>query len=85
MSRVYNSIVTPHEWAEEIIGQHILAGDLEDGFTVREIQRKRWAGMDDRTTAAGSAIQIEFALENLEEKGWVANRNGGCGGQVVPT
>ncbi|MGD9588726.1 MAG: YfjI family protein [Pyrinomonadaceae bacterium] len=43
----------------------ISSGDLENRFTPREVQRKCWSGLTDRTS-------VQEALSTLEEYGWIA-------------
>lgn len=52
--------------AAELLGRRIRDGKLEDGFTCRDVVRKRWMGLE--TTA-----QAEAALDLLEEHGWVVS------------
>ena len=62
--RIYSCIKSSTQLSEESLATHILAGDLEDGLTVRDIRRNNWKGLtrDD---------QIEDALAGLEELKWV--------------
>jgi hypothetical protein len=50
--------------AAELLGRRIREGKLNDGFTVRDVIRKGWAGL-------GTVTQAEAALALLEEHGWV--------------
>jgi hypothetical protein len=65
MLRVYKSIRTPEQKAVCALAQHLAAGDLDDGFTIRDItNRREWAALKDRYV-------VDSALETLEELGWV--------------
>ncbi len=64
MHRVYDCIKSPLQIAEEALAKHIAAGDLKDLFTLRDIKRKDWSGLDD------GSINKD-ALDTLEEKNWV--------------
>jgi hypothetical protein len=64
MHRVYDCIKSPLQIAEEALAKHIAAGDLKDLFTLRDIERKHWSGLDD------GRINKD-ALDTLEEKHWV--------------
>jgi hypothetical protein len=64
MHRVYDCIQTPIQKAESAIAKHIKDGDLEDGLTVRSIQRRHWKDLS-------KPDYIDLALETLVEKGWL--------------
>jgi len=66
MSRVYDSAFEPVQVAEADIAHRILAGDMQDMMSVRDIQRKCWQGLKGLT-----ADQISLALENLADRGYV--------------
>ncbi len=46
------------------LARHIEAGDLSDGFTVRDVRRKQWTGLT-------STEDVKRALDTLEDYGWV--------------
>ena len=46
------------------LAKHLKAGDLKDGFTVRDVRRKGWAGLTRQKT-------IEKAIEILVDKYWL--------------
>ncbi|PJJ54603.1 uncharacterized protein DUF3987 [Hymenobacter chitinivorans DSM 11115] len=46
------------------LGEHVKAGDLLERFTLRDVQRKNWQGLNDR----GS---VQSALDELVEAGWL--------------
>jgi putative DNA primase/helicase len=70
MRRIYGCIQGPIHKAEVEITKRIKTHDLVTtkgsciGFTSRDILRKHWYGLQDKWS-------VEFALENLAEKGWV--------------
>ncbi len=64
MHRVYDSIQSPVKLAEDELVKRINNGELKDGFTLRDIKRKRWSGLSD-------SVNNETALETLEQSGWV--------------
>lgn len=66
MNRVYACVKTPEEKSLESMVGHILKGDLHQGFTVREIVRKRWHGLKDKDA-------VEQTLFTLYEMGWVVS------------
>jgi hypothetical protein len=64
MHRVYESVLTPTQIAERALVEHLTGGHLTNGFSIRDIRRKHWTGLT-------SPDDIEMALDNLEDKGWV--------------
>jgi hypothetical protein len=62
MHRVYDSKRNDIQQATYLLADKIRRGELRDGTSVRDIQRKRWVEM---------AHVAEFALENLAEMNWV--------------
>jgi len=65
MHRVYGCIKSLGQKAEEGLARHLKAGDLEDGFTIREIiNRKHWEFLTDSQV-------VDSALETMEEMNWV--------------
>ena len=60
-------------WAAQALAAKVRGGSLEDGFTFRDVLRKRWHGLTE-------ASDIEAALGWLEEEGWLRSRSfGGAG------
>jgi len=55
--------------AANLLGRRIAEGKLTDGFTVRDVVRKGWAGL-------ATGAQAEAALALLEEHGWVIGADG---------
>ncbi|MBN9145182.1 MULTISPECIES: YfjI family protein [unclassified Novosphingobium] len=74
--RAYASLALTNAEAARAIWRHIAKGDLADGFTLRDIRRKGWAGL-------GNNALIEGGLERLADADWLgaddapAQRQGG--------
>jgi putative DNA primase/helicase len=49
------------------LAEKITRGELRSGFTARDVQRKRWAGLD--------RDSIDDALDVLEDAGWIRRRS----------
>lgn len=64
VNRIYAQIRNPFQKADESLARRIKAGDLKDGFTVRDIERKGWDGLSKRE-------YVEDAITTLEEKNWI--------------
>ena len=65
MRRLYGCVRDPRQRAEAALGEHILAGELEDGFTARGVVRKAWAHLKDYET-------VRSTLETFtDELGWL--------------
>ena len=62
--RVYAPAIVPETLACVSLADHIKRGDLVDGFTAREVQRKGWADLQTRES-------VGEALVMLEELNWV--------------
>lgn len=62
--RIYGLVETSKITAARMLGRRLANGKLEDGFTVRDVMRKDWAGIS-------TPLQAEAALGILEEMGWV--------------
>jgi hypothetical protein len=58
--------------AAQVLAAKVRDGMLEDGFTVRDVLRKRWHGLTEVTG-------IEAALAWLEEEEWVRRGFGSAG------
>ena len=52
----------------------ILAGEVENPFTVRQVNRHHGSGLK-------ATEVVEWAVGELEEAGWLASRSAGSGGQ----
>lgn len=72
--RAYASMGLDHANAARAIWRHIRKGDLADGFTARDIQRKGWAGLGDKGRVAA-------ALEALLDADWLASHEKAAGPQ----
>lgn len=59
--------------AKAIIG-HIRRGDLQDGFTAREVYRKSWARLD-------RLDRVQAGLDLLVDLGWLAAEDVATGGR----
>jgi len=64
MNRVYGCLQNDIQRAEGSMAKHILDGDLEDGFTVRDVARKCWVGLPDTEA-------VKETLEEFEYKNWI--------------
>ena len=62
--RIYGLVETGKVNSARMVGQRIASGKLLDGFTVRDVVRKQWAGVT-------TAMQVETALAALEEHDWI--------------
>jgi hypothetical protein len=65
LNRIHSSAFEPWQTAEFVIAKNIAEGTMPDGMTARDIKRK-W-----NATKNMLAEDIEMALENLQEHGWV--------------
>ncbi len=68
MHRVYDSKQSGTQYRMARLIDHLKNGDLNDGFTARDIIRKDWAGLGQKSTTADA---IEDSLEGLQRLGWV--------------
>lgn len=73
--RIFGSAVNPRAQAASTILRRIKAGDLETGFSRRDIERKGWAGLQSDTE------KIDAALAMLVEYGWLGKVSGTPAGQ----
>lgn len=64
MRRLYGCVKSPVQRAEAALAEHILAGDLEDGFTVRDVIRKGWSGLKEQG-------DVRYTLETFCERDWI--------------
>jgi hypothetical protein len=73
MNRIYGCVKSPEQKAVESLIQHVKAGDLKDGFSIRDVQRKGWENL--------TKIYIEDAIMTLEDLNWVRSmpKNGDAG------
>jgi putative DNA primase/helicase len=62
--RLYDLLLRSDASAARALGEHILAGDLPNTFTLRDVRRHDWSMLTDRNT-------VEAALEALEELSWL--------------
>lgn len=62
--RVYASAVTGAEIAAQTLSKRIRKGDLGSQFGLRDVYRKGWAGLTDKS-------DTESAIEILMEHGWL--------------
>jgi hypothetical protein len=74
--RIYGLVEAAKVTAAQTLSRRLSEGKLGDGFTARDVRRKRWGGL-------GTAAQVESALDVLEEFGWVRGieTGGGAGGR----
>jgi putative DNA primase/helicase len=62
--RVYSAVLAREGRAAKALAQHILAGDLEDGFSVRDVYRHHWTDLSDRDDA-------DIAVKTLLDLDWL--------------
>jgi Protein of unknown function (DUF3987) len=62
--RVYSIVINSAAIAAKALAKRIEQGELKDGFTLRDLYRKHWAGLSDRE-AVGQAVDL------LLELGWL--------------
>ena len=62
--RVYGLVEAAKVNTARTVGRRIADGKLDDGFTVRDVVRKQWAGVT-------TNMHAEAALAALEEHGWI--------------
>jgi hypothetical protein len=62
--RIYAAIMQRRQMAGALLGAKVKAGKLADGFTLREVYLKGWAGLTDNE-------DVKLALEDLVELGWL--------------
>lgn len=72
--RAYASIGLDHANAAQAIWRHIRKGDLTDGFTARDVQRKEW-------TRLGKKTRVAAGLEALLDADWLACHQKAAGPQ----
>lgn len=65
--RIYGAAENPNLAAARLLAPHLLRRKLKEGFTVRELYRKGWAGL------TGQAIARK-AVEYLEDLGWIRGK-----------
>ena len=64
--RVYGLVEAAKVSTARMVGRRIAEGKLDDGFTVRDVVRKQWAGVT-------TSMHAEAALAALEEHGWIVS------------
>lgn len=74
-NRIYDSAVNDTAQAAQAILRHIRSGNLVDGFTRRDIERKGWAGLQSN----GERIQTGLAM--LVDYGWLRELAGNGPGE----
>lgn len=62
--RTYASIYAHDQEPAKELARRLIAGDLSNGFSARTVYMKHWRGL--------AKPQVEQALEQLAERGWVA-------------
>jgi Protein of unknown function (DUF3987)/CHC2 zinc finger len=62
--RIFSAVLRPEAAAARELAKHLLRGDLQQCFTLREIYRKGWAGLTSKEDAEG-------ATEMLCDLGWI--------------
>jgi len=64
MRRLYGCAKSVEQRAEAAFAEHLLAGDLKDGFTARDVKKKGWSTLTDLDC-------VRFTLETFCELGWI--------------
>jgi putative DNA primase/helicase len=72
--RIYSIVVNSAAVAGKALARRILKGELKDGFTLRDLYRKHWAGLSEREA-------IEQAIDLLLDLGWVKETIEDTGGK----
>jgi putative DNA primase/helicase len=62
--RIYQGVITPAETAAALLAAKLRKSELPNPFRVRDVYRKCWTGLSRRP-------DIELAVEELEDAGWV--------------
>ena len=57
--RVYASGPEAEVAAAKVILKHIRNGDLDDGFTIRDVMRPHWTRLTDRDAAGAGLVLLE--------------------------
>ena len=65
--RIYSCIKSPFRVSMESLAKHLCDGDLEDGFTVRDVRLNNWKHL-------GENAEIEDAVTGFEELDWLRQR-----------
>jgi hypothetical protein len=65
--RCYGLLADRNMRAAQALAQKISQGDLQDGFTARDVNRKKWRSLT-------SVEIVEAALDTLEDEGWVMSQ-----------
>ena len=66
--RIYSCIKSPFQVSMESLANHLRDGDLEDGFSVRDIRRHNWKHL-------GESAEIEDAVAGFEDFNWLRQRD----------
>ena len=70
--RVYAIVTDSAAIAGKSLAKHIQNGELKDGFTLREIYRKHWAGLSEKQAveqAIDLLLELSWLKEEVEETG----------------
>ena len=65
--RIYSPVITPEVDALYNLANHLLKGDLDDEFTLRDVYRKGWIGLNDKYKAE-QAVKGLLDLKWLDEQ-----------------
>ena len=63
--RMYDSMMHPEVTNARHLAEHLLRGDLADGFTARDVYRKKWSAMNNKM-AAVEALDVLVDLKWLK-------------------
>jgi putative DNA primase/helicase len=70
--RVYGIAIDPAALAAKALAKRIEAGELKDGFTLRDIYRKHWAGLAKKEAVQHGVdllVELHWLMEVVEETG----------------
>ncbi len=78
LGRIYNPVLNARDLSTIALSKKILAGELTDRFTARDVQQKGWGELKD-------GGDVNAALEELTELGWLRTVEKRTGGRGRPT
>jgi putative DNA primase/helicase len=70
--RVYSIVINSAAVAAKALAKRIGQGELKDGFTLRDLYRKHWAGLSEREAvrqAVELLLELGWLLEGVEDTG----------------
>ena len=72
--RLYAVELDPGRAGAKVLAEHILAGDVPDGESLRDVQHREWSQLR-------SSGQVEAAVDVLAKQGWVRVERSSTGGR----